>query len=384
MYQGFDHNPTLSCGDNFLPSSGYGPCTGTSMATPFLVGIAALVRSVNPLLSREDVYDILISTASQADNHTDELGYGFPDAEAAVKKALGLVNGETLKNRLTPFFSFFGRSSDPTNPANLPADTWFYTTVPTVASGLLLDYEDPFETAGPNEVSEYRAFPTFQPCDEPCDTAPKASIFVFTTSRVPFAGAPELVPLYRLRYDPDILRDCDINVDKVPERDFAYATSVDEVLDFNTAGYYLDGIEGFIFKSCEGQPGCTQPPDTLKVYRAYNPTRIDYAIFPEDELPGMQADGYTSGITVIGYAYPNVDTDGDTLIDGFEELIGTNPRFWDTDCDGLSDGHELTNYNQVQHQYGDPRDGPCWTPGVTIFADGFDSGDISRWSAAVP
>ncbi|MCP4549309.1 MAG: S8 family serine peptidase, partial [bacterium] len=45
MYQGFDHNPTLSCGDNFLPSSGYGPCTGTSMATPFLVGIAALVRS---------------------------------------------------------------------------------------------------------------------------------------------------------------------------------------------------------------------------------------------------------------------------------------------------------------------------------------------------
>ncbi|MCP4654996.1 MAG: hypothetical protein GY856_06210, partial [bacterium] len=45
---------------------------------------------------------------------------------------------------------------------------------------------------------------------------------------------------------------------------------------------------------------------------------------------------------------PNVDTDGDTLIDGFEELIGTNPRLSDTDCDGLGDGAEVAVYNQAQ------------------------------------
>lgn len=37
---------------------------------------------------------------------------------------------------------------------------------------------------------------------------------------------------------------------------------------------------------------------------------------------------------------PNIDTDGDTLPDGFERLLGLNPNNVDSDCDGISDGVE--------------------------------------------
>jgi hypothetical protein len=75
-----------------------------------------------------------------------------------------------------------------------------------------------------------------------------------------------------------------------------------------------------------------------------------------------------------------VDTDHDPLIDGFERLLGTDPAVADTDCDGMSDGMEILRYDQTKGQYGDPLLGPCWTP-YTIFANGFESGDTSRWSA---
>jgi len=99
----------------------------------------------------------------------------------------------------------------------------------------------------------------------------------------------------------------------------------------------------------------------------------------------MRLAGYESVAILrdwIGYVYPNVDSDGDFLIDGFERLIGTRPDLPDTDCDGLSDGEEILFYDMsspepAEHGYGDPRDGPC------LFADGFESGDTSRWTEAL-
>jgi hypothetical protein len=82
---------------------------------------------------------------------------------------------------------------------------------------------------------------------------------------------------------------------------------------------------------------------------------------------------------ILGYVYPNIDSDGDSLIDGFEGILGTAPSVFDTDCDGLGDGQEMLVFdrsaaNPSDHGYGDPLQGPC------IFADGFESGDFSGWS----
>jgi hypothetical protein len=131
-------------------------------------------------------------------------------------------------------------------------------------------------------------------------------------------------------------------------------------------------------------PGCTPPPGTVKVYRMYNAERDDDAIFPETELAAMVAAGYVEQpplATVIGYAYLNVDTDGDTLIDGWEDLIGTNPALPDSDCDGVSDGHEVQAFDLTSNSYGDPLVGLCSDP---LFVDGFESGDFSRWSSVQP
>ena len=88
---------------------------------------------------------------------------------------------------------------------------------------------------------------------------------------------------------------------------------------YQSVGYKLDGIEGYIFAKTASVPG------TVKLLRRYNPARDDHAIFPENQLAAMQAEGYTelSGSDWLGYVYPNVDSDGDGLIDGFETILGT-------------------------------------------------------------
>ena len=74
--------------------------SGTSYAAPQVSGIAALMLSVNPLLSRSDVIDIIESTAQKVGNYNyttnsnrpngtwnNEMGYGLVDAYGAVTAA---------------------------------------------------------------------------------------------------------------------------------------------------------------------------------------------------------------------------------------------------------------------------------------------------------
>jgi len=91
-----------------------------------------------------------------------------------------------------------------------------------------------YQSVGPS-VPGYAAFPGVPPCNvSPCfENTPKASVYVFTSEKIPYAGAPTLVPLYRMTF-------------KGPQehRDTAYTTSVDGLNAFRNVGYELDGIEG--------------------------------------------------------------------------------------------------------------------------------------------
>jgi hypothetical protein len=422
VYAGFDHNTeannTDGCGDSYFtldgPDGGYGLCTGTSMSAPFLSGIAGLVRSANPLLPKEDVRDVLTSTASIPGTKDPQLGHGIPDAAAAVDRAFGDVGGLPLRNRLTPLFAFHGDGLAPM------AETHAYTTVPQVGSALLIDEAVRFDTVGA-PVAGYTLFPEFCtdgsqpdccPIDQPCcvgqpleceekilvtpDTEPRAEVFVFTNDKAPTPFTPPLVPLYRLRYESDWDPLCPSPPDPFAStvRDFAYATSIEEVELFldgiNLGGtvyrYLLDGVEGYVYENCDS--GCRY--GEVRLHRLYHSTRHDMVVVPQDLVMSYQAQGYVpvpagSGLSeILGWAYRHTDTDGDWLIDGFERLIGTDPLNTDSDGDTVSDGAELLVYDAsdpdpASHGYGDPCSNGC-----PLFTDGFESGDSTVWSGATP
>lgn len=85
-----------------VPGGGYGNMSGTSMASPHVAGVAALIRSVKPEASVAEVTDIIRSTArALRTKPTDpvpnnDYGWGLVDAAAAVAKAKPLVIPRTI------------------------------------------------------------------------------------------------------------------------------------------------------------------------------------------------------------------------------------------------------------------------------------------------
>lgn len=339
FYVGLPYFQSLPCYDGLDGVvDGYGLCTGTSMSSPYIAGSAGILRSANPLLTKANVESILSTHLQNPVGWNTAHGKGKPNVLAATRAALGKVNGLFLKNRLTPFFSMYSGA----------AEDHDYTTVPQMGSVAHWEYPGYFNV-GP-AVPGYGAFPDTQCQISPCLPPPGASVYVFTTHVSP--NTSPLVPLYRMSFkgtypggpsNPD-------------NHDHTYVISTAEVKTFASWGYRLDGIEGYIYGRCSPEPSCI-PAGSTRLYRIYNPTRDDFVIIPQSEVATYQANGYTmqyGSIAWIGYAYPNVDSDGDWLINGFETIVGTNPGAPDSDCDGKSDGAEL-----LQYPYTDPEIGSC-------------------------
>jgi len=69
----------------------YASFDGTSMATPHVAGVAALVKAAGPNLTPLQVKEILRRTAVPLQpNQNNELGAGLVNAEAAVRAAAGI------------------------------------------------------------------------------------------------------------------------------------------------------------------------------------------------------------------------------------------------------------------------------------------------------
>ena len=81
-----------------LPGNNYGKFSGTSMASPVVCGVAALVLDANPNLSPAEVYNILCASTGQGAFDYNGSAYGLVDAEAAVKAAanFGTKEAESL------------------------------------------------------------------------------------------------------------------------------------------------------------------------------------------------------------------------------------------------------------------------------------------------
>ncbi|MEE1076076.1 MAG: S8 family serine peptidase [Acutalibacteraceae bacterium] len=75
---------------NTIPDNQYQYLAGTSMASPIVASIAAMVISVNPKLTASEVKDIIYASADDINGggYDDELGYGRINAYKAVKNAL--------------------------------------------------------------------------------------------------------------------------------------------------------------------------------------------------------------------------------------------------------------------------------------------------------
>ena len=313
VYTGTNWNPASYCGDGFPSSAyqpGYGDCTGTSMASPHMAGIVALVRSVQPTMAVSNVKAVLSANVI-ACNGSDgyKCGYGMPDAGRSVQAALG---GATVANRLTPLFSFY---------SNVRSDH-LYTVVPQMGAAAILGTLLPLTYTGNQYgygsigplTSGYTAFPGvpltgcgFSP---PCDPLyPRAMLSVFTSFRDPRGGL-ELAPLYRLSWAcPNWTDPACSNHEHTSH---VYSTDPNGE-GWAVAGYAIDGIEGYIYSKA-----AAHPPGTIKVCRKYSSSRDDYILFPGNGAGGTDCsantDGYTPGGSVytqnidgedwIGWAYP--------------------------------------------------------------------------------
>lgn len=325
MYADMDWNERLcheyNDDDGVLASEmgdGYGYCTGTSLAAPFVSGIAGLIKSVNPLLSEDDVFSALKSSTGYS-TWGNQRGWGTPRADYALKEALGVVGATQVRNRAIPLFSLYGQTGE----------DYIYTSKPQVVLAFTLN--------GPMNVDSDNASPQvsgFSFAESEYNTesppTPRADVFILSTHQQVPSGH-SVVPVYRVRWvgsyggNPN-------------DTDWTLVKDA-EISGYHSVGYEMDGMEGYIYAPCSPEPTCI-PTGATKLWRAYHSSRDDHAVFPQSRYTAMLNAGYSNYITLLGYAYPNQDTDSDGLVDGLEYVIGTDPSDSDTDDDGISDALE--------------------------------------------
>lgn len=287
------------------------------------------------------------------------MGFGVPNAALAVANMLGVVRNKPVINRVTPLFGLHsagGRDYAAVATPQLAMALTLYSTNAYVGSGSLI----PGYSAFPNTAAEQ----------------PRARALILTTEGVLYQPAPVPIPLYLLeRKRPGAVL-CNSTTDPRCYGDFILRSSTVQVESAIAAGYGYAGLQGYVYGACSPEPAC-MPTGTQKLHPKCHTANQDCAVFLEHERSAFESLGFTAGFqgsgnTVLGYAYPVVDSDGDTLPDGLEYVIGTSPNDTNSDDDGLSDAAE---YPFASVPLSDPCSGPmirCLRGIDSIFQNGFE------------
>lgn len=255
----------------------------------------------------------------------------------------------------------------------LPPLSWAFTAPQDLSIPDVLEY--------PIHTAEF--YPSSAP--EASLVRGKASFFVLATeAQVPQFGDVATVPLYRLSFDSPWPAEVAPNqqTDTCPGlgRDFAYVTNPSQANWFLTnhfcyansnLHYRNDAIEGYLLASCPSGFVCDgEHGEFGAIERVYLRGKVganaDWALLLASQLPGVPGApamfaGYTEtapGVTqacadapstpgCLGYAFRNVSSDADHLIDGVELMLGTLYNNADTDGDGLYDDAEYRPYSVV-------------------------------------
>lgn len=120
-----------------LPGGQYGYYSGTSMATPHVVGAAALLLSANPVLTQPQIESLLrqMATPIRPPHPNSNAGYGRLDASTlvATQVAHGTLTGRLL--RMIPNAPpLVGVVMTVTTPTGEPLAVTAATTEPTICA----------------------------------------------------------------------------------------------------------------------------------------------------------------------------------------------------------------------------------------------------------
>jgi len=107
---------------------------GTSAAAPHVSGVAALILSVNPNLTHQQVKNIIESTARKVGGYNyqttagrpngtwhPEMGYGLIDTYAAVKKAVCMLSPVTVSGTINTDTTVYGSSITTSGTTTVPS-----------------------------------------------------------------------------------------------------------------------------------------------------------------------------------------------------------------------------------------------------------------------
>jgi serine protease len=275
------------------------------MAAPFVSALAGILRSSNPRAPYTTIAATIKNASHLGAAPTPELGHGVPRAGIALN---ALIPTSNPQNRLTPLFALYSSARQ----------DYFYTTVPQMAVAAINGTLQPSSISGGiyssvgSVPSLYTCFPSVYCLSQQA----KTQTWVFTTPENPKIAALSLVPLFRLSFacnHPTYSNSSSPTAcaNNAQHTDTTYTTDWAGVTSYESVGYRLDGIEGYVYPKTMSP----QPLGTVRLMRKYNAARDDHAIFPETLLSTMVNEGYTldSGSDWIGYVYPAA-TNGSTPI----------------------------------------------------------------------
>lgn len=272
---------------------GYDRCTGTSMSSPLIAGSLALLRGINPLLTRSD----LVSRATSPLN-SRAIGGG----RKTVDLLLASNNVIATNNSLTPLLAFTVGS----------VSNRFYTVFPQMGSAAIAGTMLP-NANSPGGLAPYISdpfaksvsgiYPGFVVLPDTAQ-APRSDFYVYTREVV---SGVTMLPLRRLSKPQNVggfVDRCGFSM-PVPSKTFpvlhVYATSSADLTTFqsSTAGncFDYDGIEGYIAPN-------NFTGTLVALYRLYNASKDTYILVPQGKLAAARAAGFTLNQALLGYVKP--------------------------------------------------------------------------------